>query len=112
MKFFVQLILLLLISASIKSQTYYCTPYGKKYHTATCHTVRNVSTKITLAEAAKRGLGPCLVCKPEAPSNQPSKAAQGTAAQSVQCKGITKSGARCRRNTRIANGYCFQHTNQ
>jgi hypothetical protein len=30
----------------------------------------------------------------------------------VQCKGITQSGTRCRHVTRIANGYCFQHTSQ
>ena len=27
----------------------------------------------------------------------------------VQCKGLTKSGTRCKHMTRIANGYCFQH---
>jgi hypothetical protein len=27
----------------------------------------------------------------------------------VQCKGITRSGSRCRRTTDNANGYCFQH---
>ncbi|WP_350028985.1 DUF5763 domain-containing protein [Flavobacterium terrisoli] len=29
--------------------------------------------------------------------------------QTVQCKGTTKKGTRCKHMTSIANGYCFQH---
>jgi endonuclease G len=32
--------------------------------------------------------------------------------QSVQCKGITKSGARCRNMTTNSNGYCYLHQRQ
>jgi len=30
----------------------------------------------------------------------------------VQCKGITQSGARCKRETTYLNGYCWQHQDQ
>lgn len=33
-------------------------------------------------------------------------------AQSVQCKGVTKSGHQCKRTTTNANGYCYQHQEQ
>ena len=32
--------------------------------------------------------------------------------QSVQCKGITKAGARCKNMTTNANGYCYAHQSQ
>jgi endonuclease G len=33
----------------------------------------------------------------------------GKKSESVQCKGITKSGSRCKRMTLSSNGFCFQH---
>jgi hypothetical protein len=77
---------------------------------ATCHMVKNVSEKISPARAIELGLEPCKICKPPAFTQLPvsSKKAQGQS-ETVQCKGITKAGTRCKHMTRIANGYCFQH---
>ena len=37
---------------------------GKKYHSGSCRYLSKSKLPITLAEAQKRGLGPCGVCKP------------------------------------------------
>jgi Family of unknown function (DUF5763) len=105
-----KILALLLLSVSVKAQTFYKTPSGAKYHLATCRMVKNVSEEITAAQAKELGLQPCKICMPQniygsAPS--PHKA-QGQGV-TVQCKGMTKSGTRCRHMTSIANGYCFQH---
>ena len=106
-----RIIILLLLSASLKAQTVYKTPSGAKYHTANCHTVKNVSEAITISQAIELGLQPCKICKPAsvAPQNLVSSKPQGTGTQTTQCKGLTKAGTRCKHMTRIANGYCFQH---
>lgn len=106
-----KILVLLLLSVSLKAQTIYKTPSGAKYHLATCHTVKNVSEKITVEEAKTMGLQPCKICKPTniyATGHGPNKA-QGQSTATVQCKGTTKAGTRCRHMTRIANGYCYQH---
>src|SRR4029078_13016607 len=104
------LLILFSLSFSLKAQVVYKTPSGKKYHLATCQMVKNVSEKITLSEAREQGLEPCKICNPQTLSdsnNSPNKAqGEGT---TVQCRGITKAGTRCRHRTKIANGYCFQH---
>jgi len=103
-------ILFMLLSLAGQSQSVYKTPSGKKYHLASCRMVENVSEKLSVEEAIAMGLEACKICHPEvkaASAPQPEKQ-QGQAA-SVQCKGFTKAGPRCRHQTRIANGYCFQH---
>ena len=106
-----KIICLLLLSLSVKSQNVYKTPSGEKYHLATCRMVKNVSQEITLNEAAEMGLLPCKICKPQTISGSnlvsPNKA-KGQS-NTVQCKGTTKAGNRCKLMTSIANGYCFQH---
>ena len=104
------LLILISISFSLKAQSVYKTPSGKKYHLAICRTVRNVSEKITLLEAIELGLEACKICNPPvaADSNNSLNKAQGEGV-SVQCSGTTKAGTRCRHRTRIANGFCFQH---
>jgi uncharacterized lipoprotein NlpE involved in copper resistance len=105
------LILLLLLGANNKAQDVYKTPSGAKYHLASCHMAKNVSEKITRSKAVDLGLQPCSICKPRTESAQgllSTKKAQGQD-ETVQCRGVTKSGTRCRHRTRIANGYCFQH---
>jgi Family of unknown function (DUF5763) len=102
---------LLLLSASLNAQDIYKTPSGAKYHLATCRMVKNVSEKITVEQAKELGLQPCKICNPQniyATAASATNKAQGQG-ESVQCKGITKAGTRCRHMTRIANGYCFQH---
>jgi hypothetical protein len=94
----------------VKGQDVYKTPSGKKYHLGSCRMVENVSQKITLEDAVQLNLEPCKICKPNLVSsslltNQTERGIDKT----VQCRGITKSGARCKHHTRIANGYCFQH---
>ena len=109
-KFYIGITFLLLLSVLAHSQSIYKTPSGQKYHLGTCHLVKNVSEKITPEKALELGLGPCKICKPDINHLVPSteNKAKGQSV-SVQCHGITKKGTRCKHNTRIANGYCFQH---
>lgn len=106
----VKLIFILMLPLSMKGQTVYKTPSGNKYHLATCRTVKNVSEEISVNEAVKLGLQPCKICRPvniyTAAVSIGKAKGEGT---SVQCLGLTKTGARCRHMTRIGNGYCFQH---
>jgi hypothetical protein len=106
-----KLLFLLLLSVGARSQTFYKTPSGQKYHLGSCHTVKNVSQEITSQQAIELGLQPCKVCRPAniygTGMAVPNKAkGQGN---TVQCKGTTKAGTRCRHKTRIGDGYCFQH---
>jgi hypothetical protein len=110
LKAYTALLFLLLFSLLANSQSVYKTPSGKKYHLGTCHMVRNVSEKITPEQAIGLGLEPCKLCKPDL--NQLKLSAENKAvgkSASVQCKGLTKKGARCLHKTHIANGYCYQH---
>lgn len=106
-----RIIILFLLSSGLKAQDVYKTPSGSKYHTGTCQTVKNVSEKITVAKARELGLEPCKICKPASFNrlNIGSFKKTGGESATVQCKGFTKSGSRCKHRTRIANGYCFQH---
>ena len=72
--------------------------------------VKNVSEAITMEKAKELGLEPCKICKPEISYNSAaqSKIAQGKNT-TLQCKGLTKAGTRCKHKTSIANGYCYQH---
>ncbi len=110
LKYFLPILLLTTISFNTYAQQVYKTPSGKKYHLASCHMVKNVSEKLSLEEATELGLEPCKICKPEVGATKtpaPNKA-QGQHTTS-QCKGLTKSGTRCKHKTSIANGYCYQH---
>jgi hypothetical protein len=103
------ILLALALSFTGNGQTVYKTPSGEKYHTANCHTVKNVSEQLSVEEAVKLGLEPCKICKPAGSYSTPqTKKPQGEGT-TVQCKGTTKVGTRCKHMTRIANGYCFQH---
>jgi len=108
----ISFLVLLLLSVSLKSQAVYKTPSGEKYHLATCRMVKNVSEQITASQAKDLRLQPCKICNPQniyssGATATPNKAqGQGT---TVQCKGTTKAGTRCKHMTSIANGYCFQH---
>ena len=93
------------------SQTVYYTPSGQKYHTENCRMVKNVSNKTDLKSALGKGLMACKICQPVSVLNMSrsgNKKTQGIEA-TVQCKGTTKSGTRCKHKTSIGNGYCFQH---
>ena len=105
-----RLLILLLLSFSAKAQEVYKTPSGAKYHLATCRMVKNISEKITLAEAGKLGLEPCKICAPPIliGKQEPTKEVQGEGG-SVRCSGYTKTGNRCKNMTKIGNGYCYHH---
>jgi methylphosphotriester-DNA--protein-cysteine methyltransferase len=105
-----RILLLLLLSVSLKAQTVYKTPSGKKYHTATCSMVKNVSQAITVKEAVAIGLEPCKRCAPALLQAGVAAKKENGVAQTVQCRGLTKKGTRCKHRTKIGNGYCFQHT--
>jgi hypothetical protein len=64
LKFYVEFLPLLLLSVIACSQSIYKTPYGKKYHLASCHMVKNVSEKISPERALELQLEPCKICKP------------------------------------------------
>jgi hypothetical protein len=108
-RLFILSAVLIVICLSTNAQSVYKTPSGKKYHLASCRMVENVSEKLTVAEAVAIGLEPCKICKPEtaAPGPDSNKAKGQT--HTVQCKGITKAGTRCKHMTSIADGYCYQH---
>lgn len=106
--------MLIHISINAFGQIVYKTPSGTKYHLGSCRMVENVSKKLANAEdIAKYHLTPCKICKP------PNLTALSTdlsftnkavgESESVQCKGKTKKGTRCKHKTKIANGYCYQH---
>lgn len=73
--------------------------------------VNNVSEKVSPAQIVEMALEPCKICKPaniNSLSNATNNKAKGKS-ETVQCKGFTKKGLRCKHMTSIANGYCFQH---
>ena len=93
-----------------KSQTVYYTPSGKKYHTENCRMVKNVSYKINVNSALEKGLTACKICKPTSGNSKINNYKTTSKINAtVQCKGTTKSGNRCKHMTSIGNGYCFQH---
>ena len=106
-----KILFLLLVPFSLKAQTVYKTPSGFKYHLSTCRMVKNVSEEISIAKARELGLGPCKICNPENiyGNNAPSVSKAQGESNTVQCKGMTKAGTRCKHMTKIGNGYCFQH---
>ncbi|AZI66382.1 hypothetical protein EIB71_01230 [Kaistella daneshvariae] len=108
MRFF----LFIFLSVQLSAQTVYKTPSGAKYHLASCRMVKNVSSSLPLEKALKSGFQPCKICDPPFRAvsgiiSKPKKTA-GTNSAS-QCLARTKTGARCKRKTRIGNDFCFQH---
>lgn len=116
MKYFL-LIIFITTQFSLNAQNIYKTPSGKKYHLSTCRMVKNVSKQIlTKNDISTYNLDPSKICKPPIQTNLKSGNSRynkvvGTSS-SVRCKGQTKSSSRCKHMTKIANGYCYQHTNQ
>jgi hypothetical protein len=114
---------LLLAFGRVQAQgnTVYVTPKGEKYHTATCRYVDDNATSYTVTEAKEKGYAACLVCKPSTSTSTGAvqsgveyktvapAAASTPRSTSVQCSGITQSGARCKRMTTSASGRCYQH---
>lgn len=111
------LFFLLIFSFSISAQNVYKTPSGKKYHLASCRMVENVSSKVLgTTDVSKYRLTACKICKPTYIDNLSKNytnlnKAVGTSS-SVRCNGFTQRGTRCKHVTKLANGYCYQHTKQ
>ena len=78
--------------------------------------VENVAKKVNENGITRYNLTACKICKPPQKSKLTTqlgfydKSVGETV--SVQCKGYTKKGTRCKHKTRLANGYCYQHPNQ
>lgn len=117
MKYLVSVFFLFAISFKCVAQDVYKTPSGKRYHLSSCRMVENVSRKLVGIDAITTfKLTPCKICKPPLKSELGEQLSSedksvGTAT-SVRCKGYTKQGTRCKHQTRLANGYCYQHTKQ
>ena len=74
--------------------------------------VNNVSEQLAVEKAHSIGLEPCEICNPPVVTSSNAFVAgkaKGESKTTVQCRGITKNGTRCKHMTSIANGYCFQH---
>jgi hypothetical protein len=80
------------------SQTVYASDKGEKYHTADCK-LSGDAKDMTLAAAKKANKGACGVCKPDDHFRD----------KTVQCKGKTADGTRCKRMTADKGGKCYQH---
>lgn len=108
---YIFIFILLIFGLTGNCQRVYKTPYGKKYHLSTCRMVENVSKELLIAEAFQLGLTPCKICKPPVLDNnlQLKPNIPRGERNTVQCRGITKKGTRCKHMTKIGNGYCFQH---
>jgi len=81
--------------------------------------VENVSAKLLNTEdISNYGLTPCKICTPPLITSlsnnltSNNKAKGESKSKSTRCKGKTQKGTRCLHMTRIANGYCYQHTKQ
>lgn len=92
-------------------QRVFKTPSGSKYHLSTCRMVKNISQELSIAEAIQVRLTPCKICKPPVSESNLQLRPNTPRGKSVtvQCRGITKKGTKCKHMTNIANGYCFQH---
>lgn len=98
MKKLFMLMLLVGLTATAKAQTVYASEKGTKYHTADCN-LSGDAVDIKLADAKKKGKGPCGVCKPDEHLKDVTK----------QCTGTTADKTRCKRMTASKNGKCYQH---
>ncbi|WP_417558776.1 hypothetical protein [Mesoflavibacter zeaxanthinifaciens] len=111
-------------SLNVSAQTVYTTKTGEKYHKSTCRYLKYSKKEITLKKAKELGYAACKVCKPtqkvdnsststksNVSSSTQQKSSQTTSKKTVatQCIGKTKSGSRCKRMTKAANGRCYQH---
>jgi len=90
------------IMCSSQAQSVYVTKTGDKYHKSSCQHLNDSKQKMEFQEALKLGYKACKDCKPVIEDkNKKSKASQ--------CTAKTKSGERCKRETKNANGRCHQH---
>lgn len=100
MKKLLVLSFLLVVFCSVRTsaQIVYASEKGEKYHTADCN-LSGDANDMRLATAQKAGKKPCAVCKPDKHFKD----------KTVQCKGKTADGTRCKRMTATRDAKCYQH---
>jgi hypothetical protein len=110
-----------IVTNSIVAQTVYTTKTGEKYHKSNCHYLKHSKKPIKLDKAKALGYTACKVCKPTIKNTKQESNSitskeetkpKSTATKKItatQCTGKTKSGKRCKRKTKNANGRCYQH---
>lgn len=109
-------------TSNVFSQSVYTTKTGEKYHKENCHYLKSSKYEITLERAKELGYDACSVCKPSSGNiknkltsitnstgNSNQSTANTTKSTATQCTGKTKTGARCKRMTKSADGTCYQH---
>jgi len=111
------LIISLTFVSNVFAQSVYITKTGEKYHTNVCHYLKYSKKEIKLELVISIGYEACSVCKPlkrlqklrtsASLTTQFTDSIKKTIA--AQCIGKTKSGRRCKRKTKNANGRCYQH---
>lgn len=108
---------LMSFSSEVVAQSVYITKTGKKYHKESCRYAKT-GLATTLADAKKKGLTACLVCKPsttESKTTEPTSIKSNTSetrpTQNTlsQCMATTKAGSRCSRKAASGSRYCWQH---
>lgn len=115
-------ILSIAFSSNAIAQTVYTTKTGEKYHKSSCRYLKYSKKEITIKKAKALSYSACKVCKPTAENTKSSsnlepnaitpKLKNKTSSKKTvasQCTGKTKSGKRCKRRTKNANGRCYQH---
>jgi hypothetical protein len=111
---FISFVSVQIASSQTQPKEVYRTLKGEKYHKKECKTIKEKKAfKITLKEAKKKGLQACHVCKPhEKKEKKPIKKESSKEKRkvAVRCMGITLKGVQCKRNTKNANGFCWQHS--
>ncbi|MEW4923952.1 hypothetical protein [Algibacter sp. 2305UL17-15] len=106
-------------TSHLTAQTVYTTKTGEKYHKAHCKYLKYSKKEIILKKAKEFGYTACSVCKPNTKNTKISSSSALTnnsnyqtttkKTTATQCTGKTKSGSRCKRRTKNANGRCYQH---
>jgi hypothetical protein len=96
------------------AQTVYVTKTGTKYHKKDCFHLKESKKAVEYAQAVSASYLPCKHCKPvgfkTASSIKTTNViAPAKKATATQCTGKTKSGNRCKRKTKSADGRCHQH---
>ncbi|TVZ60044.1 hypothetical protein NA63_2592 [Flavobacteriaceae bacterium MAR_2010_105] len=121
MKAFKFAIIFILVTGFFKAyaQSVYTTKTGEKYHKENCRYLKNSKKEITLEKALALGYAACSLCKPLVKNSSTNSLSPDTKASTshnqtqksaaTQCTGKTKSGSRCKRMTKSADGRCYQH---
>lgn len=59
-----KLLFVFVLQFAALAQTFYIAPTGYRYHYASCRTLKNGKTAISIEEASRRGYSSCGICKP------------------------------------------------